>query len=105
MLATGLCLGGCRTEPPSSQIGITTLDIYKIPDGVPPEAEVTFFGKPGHTYPVRREPVTREGSLYVYDDTDHRIVYVEKISPQHPAVLNLDFDPTHDYRGFFAPSR
>lgn len=106
VFAAGLFLGGCRpnTQLPSNQIGITTIDIYKIHEGVPAGAEVTFFGKPGHPYPVRRESITQEGKLYVYDDTEHRIHYVETLSPEIPAKHH-DFDPRHDYRGFFVPSR
>jgi hypothetical protein len=88
-----------------NDIGITTVDVQKKPRGIPAEAELTFFGRPGNTYAVRREPISEEGILYVYDDTAHHLLCAQVLSPQKPFAKFPICDDSHEFRGFFLPAR
>ena len=86
-------------------VGITNVRLADYPPDVPTNAELTFFGRPGETFPVRETPLGEPGTLFVYDDTAGRLVRTVPMDPAHPAVEGDPLPEGHEYRGFFLPAR
>ena len=86
-------------------VGITNVHLADDPSDVPTNAELTFFGRPGATFPVREKPLDEPATLFVYDDASCRLVRTEPIDPAHPAVRADPLPDDDEYRGFFLPVR
>jgi hypothetical protein len=115
-----IAMAGCRSsgqntrqrkpgEPYSyvdirNNVAMTNVNLNVVPPGIPTNAELTFFGRRGNTYPVRHDRINEPGTLYIYDDTEKKVLGTFPIDPNDPGI-KVKFDNDDELRGYFLSGR